>query len=120
MNRQHDPPDFDCSVSDTDDCTLVRPSGSLDSFAAPEFRKTLACIHGAKAVVVDLSQVNFIDSVGLGVLVALIRRVRDRGHVAAVAVPGRQVRRLLREVGFGRIAVIADSAEEAARMVTRR
>jgi anti-sigma B factor antagonist len=119
MNREHVPPDFDCSMNQTDDCTFVRPTGSLDAFAAAEFRKTLACIHDAKAVVVDLSQVRFIDSAGLGVLVALIRRVRDRGHVAAVAVPGRQVRRLLNEVGFGRIAVVADSVEDAARMVTR-
>jgi anti-anti-sigma factor len=111
---------FACSVNDTPDCTFVRPSGSLDAFAASEFRKTLARIRQAKAIVVDLSQVIFIDSAGLGVLVALIRRAREDGHVAAVAVPGRQVRRLLEEVGFGRIAVIADSAEDAARMVTGR
>ena len=118
MRREHDVPSFECLVNHTGGCTLIRPSGWLDAFAAPQFRQSVARLPGANALVVDLTQVKFIDSAGLGVLVALIRRARERGSVAAVAVPRRGVRRLLEDIGFGRIAVIVDSAEDAARMVT--
>jgi anti-sigma B factor antagonist len=107
-------------VNQTDELTLIRAAGWLDAFAATQFRQTMASIPDGGAVVVDLTEVGFIDSVGLGVLVALVRRVRERGSVAGVAAPRRAVRRLLRDAGFGRIAVLAESAEEATRMVTSR
>jgi anti-sigma B factor antagonist len=117
MTSEHGGSNFECSVNQADGYTLIRPSGWLDAFAASEFRQTMARVPSSSAVVVDLTHVKFIDSTGIGVLVALIRRVRERGSVTAVAVPRQGIRRLLQDVGFGRIALIADSAEDAARMV---
>jgi anti-sigma B factor antagonist len=65
------------------------------------------------AIVVDLSQVDFIDSAGLGVLVSLVRRTREWGAVTALAVPRSGIRAVLGDVGFDRVAVIVSSAQEA-------
>jgi anti-anti-sigma factor len=65
------------------------------------------------AIVVDLSQVDFIDSAVLGVLVSLVRRTRERGAVAALAAPQSGIRAVLGDVGFDRVAIIVSSAQEA-------
>jgi anti-anti-sigma factor len=119
MTHEICPANFDCSVGEKDGCTLISLRGWLDAFAAVAFRQSVAALPDGPPVVVDLSQVKFIDSAGLGVLVSLVRRVRERGSLAAFAVPRWGVRRLLNDVGFGRIAVMTDSAEDATLMVQR-
>lgn len=70
---------------------VVRPRGELDLATAPVFRQSLvdAINSGAARVVVDLAEVTFIDSTGLGVLVGAIKRARANGAelVAVSAAP---------------------------------
>jgi anti-sigma B factor antagonist len=61
--------------------TLLRLSGELDVQSCPELRPlldTLATQQG-RNVTVDLSELQLIDSSGVGVLVSLYKRVRSRG-----------------------------------------
>ena len=63
-------------------------TGELDLFTAPRLREAVvdATDGGATDVVVDLDGVGFIDSSGLGVLVACLKRMRERdGSFAVVA-----------------------------------
>jgi len=53
------------------DCVVVRALGDIDIANAAEFEETIRLAGGADApvLVIDLSEVSFIDSSGLGVLV---------------------------------------------------
>lgn len=68
--------------------TVIAPEGELARVG--DFRAALsdAAREGAAAVVVDLSQVSFIDSSGLGALVELHNRLRRSGRRLAVVAPG--------------------------------
>lgn len=70
--------------------TVIAPEGELDISRVGDFRAALldAAREGAAAVVVDLSQVSFIDSSGLGALVELHSRLRRSGRRLAVVAPG--------------------------------
>ena len=70
--------------------TVIAPEGELDFARVGDFRAALwdAAREGAAAVVVDLSQVSFIDSSGLGALVELHNRLRRSGRRLAVVAPG--------------------------------
>jgi anti-anti-sigma factor len=50
--------------------------------------------NGEQAVVVDLSEVGFMDSTGLALLLNALRRVTKRGHGFAVVCPEGPVRRV--------------------------
>jgi anti-sigma B factor antagonist len=70
---------------------LIAPEGEVDIARIAEFRAALSDAAGADAarLVVDLSQVSFIDSSGLGALVELHHRLaRDRRQLAVVAPSG--------------------------------
>jgi anti-anti-sigma factor len=71
--------------------TVIAPEGELDIATVGAFRAALlkAASEGAGDVVVDLSEVSFIDSSGLGAIVELHSRLRrSRRRLAVVAPSG--------------------------------
>jgi anti-anti-sigma factor len=53
----------------------------LDAFSEATFRKVVSkCIeNGPKHIVLDLSQIDFVDSSGLGALVQLVKKAQTNG-----------------------------------------
>ncbi len=60
---------------------IFRLTGLLDAFSEPTFRRVLnKCIdEGPKHIILALSQIDFIDSSGLGALVQLAKRAQTAG-----------------------------------------
>ena len=68
-------------------CTIVAVTGDVDISTSPDLRAALAAVlaEDARALVIDLSAVRFIDSTGLGVLVGAYTSVRNaNGRLALV------------------------------------
>jgi anti-sigma B factor antagonist len=74
------PSDFRISVTEGAASTVVAVAGELDVATAPALREELYRVveQGVPAIVVDLADMNFIDSTGLGVLVGALKRVKER------------------------------------------
>lgn len=91
-------------------------AGELDLQAAEEFERQLKLIEteGAATVVVDLSGLELIDSIGMRVL--LQARVRARASkTELVLMPGpAHVQRVLEIAGIARVLPFADEAEPGA------
>lgn len=71
--------------------TIVTLSGEVDLSTAPSLRERLASLidAGSTSIVVDLRQVSFMDSTGLGVLMGAHLRVREHdGELQLVAADG--------------------------------
>ncbi len=60
---------------------IFRLTGLLDAFSEPAFRKVIGnCIdQGPQDVILVLSQIDFIDSSGLGALVQLVKQAQNQG-----------------------------------------
>jgi anti-sigma B factor antagonist len=71
-------------------------NGDADLHSASELRVCLgaAIEAGAAVLVVDLSEVTFIDSMALGVLLEAMKRLRARGGVLRIVGPRPDVRRV--------------------------
>lgn len=92
---------------------VLRLVGEVDAYTVGEFRDALAGIEDVHWLVVDLSEVPFMDSAGLGALIGGIRRVREaEGDVAVVSTTA-GLNRLLHTTGFDRIVSVTESLEEA-------
>ena len=105
---------MDIAIETTPEYTLCRPSGELDAYTVPEFREALTGLADATALLIDLSDVPFMDSAGLGALIGGIRRAREGGGEVAVACSRASLTRLLHTTGFDRIVPVAESVDEAA------
>lgn len=64
-----------------EDHQIFRLTGLLDAFSEPAFRKVIGnCIdEGPNNLVLVLSQIDFIDSSGLGALVQLVKKAQTAG-----------------------------------------
>ena len=101
-------------VERSDDYTVCRPAGELDAYTVSQFREALAELAGAPRLLIDLSEVPFMDSAGLGALIGGIRRAREAGGDVAVACSRPTLTRLLHTTGFDRIVPVTETVEEAA------
>lgn len=92
------------------DGTLVRVNGVLDALALPTVSRELTdAQRGAGPVFVDLEHVSFMDSRGLGALLAANERSREGAAPVHIYRPSEAVRRLLDVSGVR--AVIAEVQE---------
>ena len=81
---------------------IIRLGGTLDLYGAPEFdREVERLLHTeAREVLVDLREVEFMDSIGLRSLVAAHRRALRAGVPLWVVRGGPPVARILRMTGL--------------------
>jgi anti-sigma B factor antagonist len=93
-------------------CAIVATAGDIDMHSAPYLRDVLeAAVVIAPRIIVDLSEVRFVDSSGLGVLLGVQRR-GTRGSIALVR-PPQILRRLLGLTRVGETLPAYPSREEA-------
>ncbi len=92
---------------------LVLKTERLDAAHAPSFRASaLPLVAGKGLVVLDLRHVQFVDSTGLGCIVAVQKRITPNGRLRLANV-GPRVAALLRLTGLERIFPTFASVEQA-------
>ena len=74
-----------------DNYQVFRLTGLLDAFSEPTFRKVIGkCIEdGPQHAILDLSQIDFIDSSGLGALVQLAKQAQSAGGTSQIVTNAR-------------------------------
>jgi anti-sigma B factor antagonist len=95
---------------------VVRVGGEVDVSTSGELRSSLLAAVSTKAsqsLVVNLADVQFIDSTGIGVLVGLWRRIRAGNGRLVLAAPSSQVRRTLDTAGLTEVLPCYELESEA-------
>jgi anti-anti-sigma factor len=94
-------------VADDDGRALYRLSGELDALNSSRLR-TLLLEHAGdgRDAVIDLSQLEFIDSSGIGVLVGALKRYEGWGQRLTLRAPTAALRRVFDMTGLTHAFVI--------------
>ena len=82
---------------------VVTLSGEIDAFTAPSLRESLSRLveeEGARAVVIDLGAVTFMDSSALGAIVGVLRRLRERNGELRIVQPRTAAGRIFELTGL--------------------
>jgi anti-sigma B factor antagonist len=116
MQKQDKPPEQIFQISNTPDHTIVSFYGHVDADIVQQIKPLLqekipaACMH----LIVDLQQVEFLDSHGVGLFVSLLKRVHgNNGKLVFLSAEG-QPASVLHMVGFGGpLVIFCTDAEEA-------
>lgn len=101
-------PDLHVEVSGPVDAPLVTVSGELDVATSPRLRRQLddAVDAGARDVRVDLSLVGFMDSSGLGALMAVQHRLQACDGRITIVGAAPPVRRILEITALDEVFVL--------------
>ncbi|PLT27953.1 anti-sigma factor antagonist [Peribacillus deserti] len=100
-------------VKDIDSKATVKVKGEIDAYTAPKLRETLFPLSEQQNVhmVVDLSEVSYMDSTGLGVFVGLFKSVRSHDGEFRLVGLSERLRRLFDITGLADIIDINSNAE---------
>jgi anti-anti-sigma factor len=97
-------------------CDVVEASGRVDAATAPQLEAAFSAVTGAGRfnIVFDMSDVNFISSVGLRVLIDVRKRCRryNRGDLVLASVSS-NVERTLELAGFYSLFDVYETTLEA-------
>ena len=107
--------DFGIDVTERDGCTVVAVRGEVDLATAPTLKNRLLELvaGGSREIIVDLTATDFLDSTGLGAVVAAYKRVRAHdGNLTLVATAAR-VKRVFEITNLDRVVPICASIDEA-------
>ncbi|HWJ11490.1 MAG TPA: STAS domain-containing protein [Nocardioides sp.] len=100
-----------------DGAVVLSAAGRLNLTTAPQLRRTVdeAVTEGRARVVLDLTDVVFIDSSGLGAIVGGLKAARQAGGDLRIAGAGEQVRTVLGLTNLDRVlrphVSVADALE---------
>jgi anti-sigma B factor antagonist len=97
------------------DRATLRVDGRLDLVSAGGLRRAVEDLlaAGRRRLVVDLADVPFMDSSGVGALVGSLKLARNGGGELRIAAAGTQVREVLRLTTIDRVLHPYDSVDAA-------
>jgi anti-sigma B factor antagonist len=93
--------------------TVLSVGGDLDVVGAPDMRQAVvtAVAEGSRLLALDLSELDFVDSFGLGAVVGALKRVRQRGGELALVCPSSRILRVFEICDLDRILALHDSID---------
>lgn len=107
---------FDCNDElRHGDVRVLRVTGEVDFDVAPQLKRTIIgrIDAGERQLVIDLTDVSFIDSTAIGVLVGAIKRLRTAGGSLVVVCDNDDVRGIFDAVGLENVIPLHTSCEDA-------
>jgi anti-sigma B factor antagonist len=102
-------------ITSHDDLLVAAPQGRLGQEEAARFCKAVGdrVDQRIRRVLLDLSAVDYMTSSALGVIIALLQKVRSGGGRMAVAAPGERIHLLLEVAGLNQLLALCRSREDA-------
>lgn len=102
-------------VSKKGDVTLIVCSGSLDADNVPVFKKAAydAFESGVIKFILDASKMDFVDSMGLGVLISLLRKLKQKNGDIKIASLTPDVKTIFEITKLYRLFDVYDDSETA-------
>lgn len=87
---------------------VVKVAGEIDAFTAPQLREELAALADGnrKTITVNLQDVTYLDSTGLGVFVGLFKQMKNNGGELRLTELSDRLQRLFEITGLSHVMQI--------------
>jgi anti-sigma B factor antagonist len=106
--------EFDVKITSETPLAWVTVAGEVDVYTADALREALREAEAdSKQIIVDLLEVNFLDSTGIGVLVGSLKRLREGGGDLHLVVTQPSVLKVLRITSLDRVFQVHADLDEA-------
>ena len=107
--------DLSLETRHTDDVTIVAVGGEIDVYTAPKLRDKVTELvgEGHYNLVIDMENVEFLDSTGLGVLVGGLKKVRAHDGSMEIVCNQDRLLKIFRITGLAKVFTIHDSEAAA-------
>ena len=105
---------MDIGITRQDTVVIVIPKGRIDGATAKEFEdKLLSVVRDEKKIVVDFSDIDYISSAGLRVILLAAKSAKSKGHGLALCSMKAPIHQVFDISGFAKLLNIAGSRAQA-------
>lgn len=98
---------------------MIDLEGEVDVYTAPQLKQQIINMldGGVYHVIVNLTNVEYLDSTALGVLIGGLKRLRERNGTLDLVCPNARIRRIFEITGLDKIFDIYSAEQEATQKV---
>ncbi len=106
---------LETGVKDIDGMKVLDVAGEIDVYTAPQFKEAVNGIiaGGQKHLIIDMSDVTYMDSSGFGTLLSATRRLRPQGGTINLVKCNTSIDRILRITRLNTVFATYDSIGDA-------
>lgn len=96
---------------------ILTPLGDVDIYTSPELKKKISNLieHNSRRILIDLSHLEYIDSIGIGVIKSSLSKIHSCNGEIRLLSPTALVKRILELTNIDRIVRIYDKQSDALR-----
>lgn len=107
--------DLKISSKQLNSIPILMLDGEVDVYTAPRVKSSLVELvnEGKYNIIVDLNNVDFMDSSGLGVLVGSLKRVKPHQGTISIVCSKEKILKIFKITGLTKVFPINDTQEEA-------
>lgn len=106
--------DLSLDTYEAGDRTVVAVGGEIDVYTAPRLRDRISEVvaGGQYQLLIDLQEVDFLDSTGLGVLVGALKKTRAHGGSLELICANERLLKIFKITGLAKVFTIHASVED--------
>ena len=106
---------MEITTRDVNDVKVVQIEGELDTGSSPDAQNQLDQLRGqgVKKILLDLTNLDFISSAGLRVLLATAQELKENGGDLRVCSLNREVKEVFDISGFSTLLMVFDNEAKA-------
>ncbi len=104
------------STETMDDIVVVYVEGEVDVYTSTYFKRELINAlenSGLNKLIISLNDVKYIDSTGLGILIGMLKRVKERNGKMTVVCSNPQIKKVFSITGLIKILGMHDNLQSA-------
>lgn len=107
--------DLAITTRTVDGMPILDLTGEVDSYNAPKLREKMVSLidAGSATLVINMAGVDYIDSTGLGTLVAGLKRASEKNGAIRIICPNEQIYKVFSITGLVKVFAIFDSEDKA-------
>ena len=107
--------DLTLATNEVEGATIIAVGGEIDVYTAPKLRDKITELvgDGHHNLVIDMENVDFLDSTGLGVLVGGLKKVRAHDGTMELICSQDRLLKIFRITGLAKVFTIHDSESAA-------
>jgi anti-sigma B factor antagonist len=109
--------DLDFDVKKTGGNVVMAIKGEIDLYSVKQLKENVANVmedEKQAKIIMDLEQVKYIDSTGLGILIGIRRRCMEKGGELVLVFNSDRIKNLFTITGLQNVFTICKSLDEAA------
>lgn len=106
---------LETGVKDIDGMKVLDVAGEIDVYTAPQFKEAVNGIiaGGQKHLIIDMSDVTYMDSSGFGTLLSATRRLRPQGGTINLVKCNTSIDRILKITRLNTVFATYESIDDA-------